>query len=188
MLDWALRYLAVAVVVGIGFAALQGGGWSEGRVAPLPGRAPSAAKIAAGAAPSARASGTARDAAAGDAWQYEVEAGPQGHFVIEATVNGMPVTFLVDTGASEIVLSLADARRLGFDPRHLEFSQRFGTANGEVEGAPVRLRELRVGQFSLYDLDASVNAAPLPVSLLGMSFLERLHGYRVEDRRLVLEW
>jgi aspartyl protease family protein len=173
MLNWALRYLAVAVVVGIGFAALRNGERSE-----RPGAAP-APSIARNAADASAAS---------DAWQYVVEAGPQGHFIIEAAVDGVPVTFLVDTGASEIVLTLADARRLGFDPRRLEFSQRFETANGEVRGAPVRLRELRVGQFSLYDLEASVNAAPLPVSLLGMSFLDRLHGYRVEDRRLILEW
>jgi aspartyl protease family protein len=174
MFGWALRYLCVVVVVGIGFAALQAGDWMARPSAP-----PQAARAAASGAPAAASS---------EAWQYVVEAGPQGHFVIEAEVNGVPVTFLVDTGASEIVLTLADARRLGFDPRRLEFSQRFRTANGEVQGAPVQLRELRLGQFSLYDLDASVNAAPLPVSLLGMSFLERLRGYRVEDHRLILEW
>lgn len=175
MLAWALRYLAVVALVGIGFATLRGGDWWQQVSAP-PARAPNIAR------------NTPDATAADDAWQYVVEAGPEGHFVIAAEVNGVPVTFLVDTGASEIVLTTADARRLGFDPRRLEFSQRFRTANGEVRGAPVRLRELRVGQFSLYDLDASVNAAPLPISLLGMSFLDRLHGYRVEDGRLILEW
>jgi len=175
MLAWALRYLAVAVAVGIGFAALRGGDRQERPGAP-PAPPPNIARNAVHAT------------AESDAWEYVVEAGPRGHFVIEAAVNGVPVTFLVDTGASEIVLTLADAKRLGFEVHRLDFSQRFGTANGEIAGAPVRLRELRVGQFSLYDLDASVNAGPLPVSLLGMSFLDRLHGYRVEDRRLVLEW
>ena len=175
MLGWALRYLMVAVVVGIGFAVLRDSDWLE-RLSASPAPRASPASDGPGATP------------ASDAWQYVVEAGPQGHFLIEAAINGVPVTFLVDTGASEIVLTIADARRLGFDPHHLEFSQRFRTANGEVQGAPVQLRELRVGQFSLYDLEASVNAAPLPVSLLGMSFLSRLHGYRVEDRRLILEW
>ncbi len=175
MLAWALRYLTVAVVVGIGFAVLRDSDWL-----PHPGASPASQPSIAG---------DARDATpASNAWQYVVEAGPQGHFVLEAMVDGVPITFLLDTGASEIVLTMADARRLGLDPRRLEFSQRFGTANGEVQGAPVRLREVRVGQFSLYDLDASVNAAPLPISLLGMSFLNRLHGYRVEDRRLILEW
>jgi aspartyl protease family protein len=175
MLAWALRYLAVAVVVGIGFAVLRDSHW-------LP-------QVSAPSAPQPSIADDARDAtAASNAWQSVVEAGRQGHFVLEAVVDGVPVTFLLDTGASEIVLTLADARRLGFSPQNLEFSETYHTANGEVRGAPIRLRELRVGQFSLYDLDASVNAAPLPISLLGMSFLERLHGYRVEDRRLILEW
>jgi aspartyl protease family protein len=103
-------------------------------------------------------------------------------------VNGAPITFLVDTGASSSVLTMADAERLGFRPESLRFTQRFGTANGEVRGAPVVLREIRIGQFSLYDVPASVNEAPLSVSLLGMSFLRRLNGYGVEDGRLVLRW
>jgi aspartyl protease family protein len=179
MLAWAFRYLAVAVLVGIGFATLASNGWrlqDSARPAPPQTISRNTSNATRGAAP------------ADDAWQYAVEAGPGGHFVIAAEVNGVPITFLVDTGASEIVLTMADARRLGFDPQHLEFTQSFRTANGDVQGAPVRLRELRVGQFSLYDLDASVNAAPLPVSLLGMSFLDRLHGYQVKNGRLVLEW
>ena len=175
MLAWALRNLAVAVLVGVGFATLKSSDWWQRASAPP-------------APPASIVSNPRAATAASDAWQYVVEAGPQGHFVLEAVVNGIPVTFLVDTGASEIVLTLADARRLGFEPGRLEFSERFGTANGEVEGAPVRLRELRISQFSLYDLEASVNAAPLPISLLGMSFLSQLHAYRVEDGRLILEW
>ncbi len=103
-------------------------------------------------------------------------------------VNGSPITFLVDTGASDIVLTLADARRLGFIPGNLDFSEQYQTANGEVRGAPVRLRELRIGQYSLYDLEASVNEGPMAVSLLGMSFLQQLRGYQVEDGRLILRW
>ena len=59
---------------------------------------------------------------------------------------------------------------------------------GEVRGAPVVLREIRIGQFSLFDVPASVNEAPLRVSLLGMSFLGRLNGYQVEDGQLILRW
>jgi aspartyl protease family protein len=108
--------------------------------------------------------------------------------VVEAVVNGTPVTFLVDTGASDIVLRMADAERLGFQPATLRFTQRFATANGEVRGAPVMLREFRVGEFSLFDVPASVNEAPLRMSLLGMSFLRQLDGYGVENGRLVLRW
>jgi clan AA aspartic protease (TIGR02281 family) len=120
--------------------------------------------------------------------EYVIQAGDGGHFLVEAVVNGVPITFLVDTGASSVVLTMEDAERLGFRPESLRFTQRFASANGEVRAAPVVLRELRIGQFSVFDMPASVNEAPLRVSLLGMSFLERLHGYGVEDGRLILRW
>jgi clan AA aspartic protease (TIGR02281 family) len=120
--------------------------------------------------------------------EYVIEAGAGGHFLVEAVVNGAPIAFLVDTGASSVVLTMADAERLGFRPESLRFTQRFASANGEVRAAPVVLRELRIGQFSVFDMPASVNEAPLRVSLLGMSFLKQLHGYGVEDGRLILRW
>lgn len=117
-----------------------------------------------------------------------IERGPHGHFLLDAQVDGQPITFLVDTGASHVVLAPADAERLGLTLATLDYRQPFMSANGVVNAAPVRLRELRVGQFSLFDLDAYVNQGPLDISLLGMSFLERLHGYEVERGRLVLRW
>ena len=222
MLRWALGYLAMAVVVAIGFAALE-------HSAP-----PERQGVSAAARQSTRDAGSRRayeeEAESESAWEddstgynegypqdegypqeegypqddgypqdegysddqsdfeYVIQAGAGGHFLVEAVVNGTPVTFLVDTGASNVVLSMADAERIGFRPETLRFTQRFASANGEVRGAPVVLRELRVGQFSLLDMPASVNEAPLRVSLLGMSFLKRLHGYSVEDGRLILRW
>ena len=102
--------------------------------------------------------------------------------------NGVPIRFLIDTGASDIVLNPSDARRLGFDASNLRFSRQYETANGMVRGAPVTLRELRVGQLHLFDVEASVNEAPLEVSLLGMSFLNELSGYEVARGRLILRW
>ncbi len=182
MLVWALRYLVIAVVVGAGFAMLQGSDWLT-RLGPAH---PSKASIAAKPRPPAKSGRAAAPESEG--WEYIVTAGPNGHFVVDAMVNGSPITFLVDTGASDIVLTMADARRLGFIPGNLDFSEQYQTANGEVRGAPVRLRELRIGQYSLCDLEASVNEGPMTVSLLGMSFLEQLRGYQVEDGRLILRW
>ena len=176
MLSLALRYLVVVVVVGGGFALLQDRGWLEGAVAGRRGLEPD------------RVTTMSRDGATGEGWEHVVAAGPHGHFVVEAIVDGVPITFLVDTGASEIVLTEDDARALGFEPRRLEFSERFRTANGEVRAAPVTLRELRIGQLSLYDLDAVVNQAPLGISLLGMRFLDQLAGYEVADGSLILRW
>jgi clan AA aspartic protease (TIGR02281 family) len=221
MLRWAFGYLAMAVVVAIGFGSLQGTEPPERRVAAA------AAEHSVASARRARAEhleaedeadledgglGYGSDPGDESDWEeqedledvvapdddsdwedqddleYVVEANPGGHYVIEASVNGAPVTFLVDTGASDIVLTQGDARRIGLQPSALEYTQRFATANGEVRGAPVVLRELRIGQLRLFDVEASVNKAPLGISLLGMDFLEQLSSYEVERGRLILRW
>lgn len=116
----------------------------------------------------------------------EIRAGGHGHFVLEAAVNGVNLRFLVDTGASDVVLSPADAARLGFDTDQLSFTKIYQTANGTVQGAPVRLTRIAVGSIVIEDVPASVNAAAMGRSLLGMSFLNRLSGYEVRDDRLIL--
>ncbi len=109
-----------------------------------------------------------------------------GHFVVEAEVDGVSVRFLVDTGASDVVLSPADVERLGFALESLSFTKRYRTANGVVFGAPVRLDRIRIGPISVADVAASVNGVPMQRSLLGMSFLDRLSSYEVRDATLVL--
>jgi aspartyl protease family protein len=117
-----------------------------------------------------------------------VPVGPGGHFYLEARVDGEPIRFVVDTGASAVVLDPEDARRIGLGPERLRFTERFRTANGLVRVAPVTLRELRIGQLAMPYLPAVVNEAPIGVSLLGTSFLARLAAWRVEGGRLHLEW
>lgn len=114
------------------------------------------------------------------------DAGPDGHFRIQAMVNGGRVTFMVDTGATDIVLAPDDARRIGFDPATLVFDQLAETANGTVGGAAVRLDSLVVGSIEMNRLPATVNGADMSESLLGMEFLNRLHGWRVENGVLTL--
>src|SRR3546814_1068496 len=108
--------------------------------------------------------------------------------MVEAAVNGTPITFLVDTGASAIYLTPGDAARLGWTPLRLTYSERYSTASGVVHAAPVPLRSLRIGQLALYDLPASVGDESTSVSLLGMSFLKRLESYEVRGDRLILSW
>lgn len=109
-----------------------------------------------------------------------------GHFHVEASVDGTPVLFMVDTGASDVVLSPADAERLGLDPGSLDYTRAYSTANGRVYGAPVRIGEIVVGPIRLTNVEASVNQAPMRRSLLGMSFLGRLSGYEVRGDKLTL--
>ena len=116
----------------------------------------------------------------------EVRAGLGGHFTVTATVNGRPVDFLIDTGASDIVLSPADARRIGYDPDRLSFTRQYYTANGIGRGAPVRLDSLAIGPIAYDGLTASVNEAPMSESLLGMSFLRRLDSYEVRRDVMIL--
>jgi aspartyl protease family protein len=113
-------------------------------------------------------------------------AGPDGHFHIQAEVNGSRVTFMVDSGASDIVLTPNDARRIGIDPADLEFDQFAETANGTVRGAAIRLDSFRIGTIGMSKLPASVNGADMSESLLGMEFLNRLSGWRVEKSTLTL--
>src|SRR5437879_642957 len=96
-----------------------------------------------------------------------------GHFLLTAAVNGSPLRFLVDTGASYVTLTPEDARAAGIPASDLRFTGRVATANGEVHVAPVKLREIRLEQFTMEDVDAVVVDTQLSVSLLGMSFLKR---------------
>jgi aspartyl protease family protein len=110
-----------------------------------------------------------------------------GHFHVNATVDGHDISFLVDTGASDIVLTPDDARAIGLDPDGLSYTNPAMTANGTVMGAPVQINRLTVGPIEEMEIPATVNRAPMPVSLLGMEFLRRLRSWRVEDGRLTLE-
>ena len=108
------------------------------------------------------------------------------HFRIDALVNGQPVRFLLDTGASSVVLTRADAQRLGFDADRLAYTQLFQTANGTVRAAPVRLKEIRIGPIAFEDLPASVNEGELGQSLLGMRLLERFSSIEIRNDRLII--
>lgn len=114
-------------------------------------------------------------------------AGPLGHVVLTASVNGAPVRFLVDTGASTVALSSADARAVGINPGALEFNKTTTTANGSVRVAPVILREIRIEQLSVENVPAVVDEN-LGGSLLGMSFLSRLKGFEMRDGALTFSW
>ncbi len=113
-------------------------------------------------------------------------ASTDGHFWVEARIDGTPIRFLIDTGASNIVLSPADARRIGFDPAGLRFTGFAETANGTVRTAAVQLGSIEIGPIRIDDLGASVNQAEMRGSLLGMSFLERLESFEIRDGALIL--
>ena len=118
--------------------------------------------------------------------QLVVRRSDDGHFHIDAEANGVPVRFLVDTGASTTVLTTADARRAGIDTSALSFSRPVQTANGTALYASATLDTLTIGPFRL----ASVQVGVMPdgamdTSLLGMSTINLFPSWRVEGDRMV---
>jgi aspartyl protease family protein len=111
-----------------------------------------------------------------------------GHYIVDATVNGTSIRFLVDTGSTYVALTMEDARTIGLSENTLNFNQRVATANGEARVAPVTLREIRLGQLSEENISAVVLEGGPPISLLGMSFLQRLDSYDIRDGKLSLYW
>lgn len=124
-------------------------------------------------------------ASAGGGTQIMLAAGPGGHFVTSGSINGRAVRFVVDTGATTIAMGEADAKRIGLDYTRGQRGM-VRTANGDVPSYRVSLREVRVGDVTVYNVDATVVPASMEVMLLGNSFLSRFQMRRDADI-LVLE-
>ena len=179
VLGWAVRQVVLwSIVGGIGFAAFTYRDVLFGPQAPQESQQQRAAKQPAQSRKASRPASRA----------LTIRASAGGHFLIEADVDGADIRFMVDTGATEVVLTPEDAARIGFDLRARNFTRQFNTAGGVIRAAPVTLRRLRIGQLVLRDVEAWVNETPSHISLLGMSFLKRLDGYEVQGDKLILYW
>ena len=96
-----------------------------------------------------------------------------GHFVSEGAINGSPVRFVVDTGATMVALPAVDARRIGLDYRKGELALT-KTAGGVVPVYRVRFDSVRLGAIEIASVEGVVIEQGLDIALLGMSFLSRL--------------
>ena len=103
--------------------------------------------------------------------EFVVSQGGDGSFLVMGKVNDKLVRFVVDTGASETVLSPADAKRIGIDVDALRFDQLSETANGTGYGAAYVAHRISVGSIAFEDMPVMINRAPMSHSLLGMTFL-----------------
>ena len=110
----------------------------------------------------------------------------RGHFLPTGSINGTTVRFLVDTGASMISIGANDARRIGIDPGKGERGIT-STANGQAVVSRVKLNTVRVGDIVLHNVDALVHQNDLPVTLLGMSFLNRMEMQRNGDTMTLIK-
>ncbi len=109
-----------------------------------------------------------------------------GHFAVTAEVDGTPIRFIVDTGASLVTLRLADADAIGIRRSALTFNHALETANGRVRVALVMLRDISIGGLSVDRVAAAVG--DVKVSVLGMNFLSRLKRFEIDGDAMTLEW
>lgn len=162
-----LIILAFAVlIVGYTFKDDMGGVWSRVKAELLPG------------SPQALGNGT-----------VVLRRQPRsGQFETSGLVNGVDTEFLVDTGASFVVLPFADAERLGYTEDDLNYVMQVSTANGTTFVAPIRLNAIKLGDIVVNDIRAAVSKpGELDQGLLGMNFLDRLTSYSVSGDLMTLE-
>jgi aspartyl protease family protein len=117
-----------------------------------------------------------------------LDADRQGHFRTEGRIDGRPIDFMIDTGASLVALRASDAARAGIWPRPNDYTATVSTANGKIKAARAKLDRVELGGITVYDVPALVLPdAALEVNLLGVAFLSRLKRYEYAGGRLVLE-
>jgi aspartyl protease family protein len=109
--------------------------------------------------------------------QVKLAADDRGMFVSEGAINGVPVRFMVDTGATFVSMSAREATRMGIDfqkgrPVMMQ------TANGRTMNYQVKLERVKLGDIELTDIEGVVGEQDMPYALLGMSFLNRLEMLR----------
>lgn len=116
-----------------------------------------------------------------------VAADYRGHYIVHPSVDNYRIKMMVDTGASIVALTAADARALGIRADASSRKMVLSTANGTVTGYRTLLREIRLGDIVVRNVDAVVlPERALSMSLLGNSFLGKLQGYEVQTGRMVL--
>jgi aspartyl protease family protein len=113
-----------------------------------------------------------------------LERAPNGHFFTNVVINGIPVRFVVDTGAYKVLLTPQDARRIGLAQG--QYSERGIGVGGEVRLMPVTLKRVELGPISLGAVEAVVSEQPQDISLLGQNFLARLASVEIRGDTMTL--
>ena len=125
---------------------------------------------------------------AADGYTVEVPLGRDGHYHVDADINGRSVAVLVDTGASVVALTAEDADAAGIFVSDADFTSRILTANGAARVAPVVLDKVSIGDITVRDVRAVVSEpGALTVSLLGMTFLNQLDRVDMRSGKLILQ-
>jgi aspartyl protease family protein len=120
--------------------------------------------------------------------KMELASGRDGHFHADARVDGRHIDFMVDTGASLVIMRETDAAQVGLHPMPRDYTATISTANGKIKAAPAKLDRIEVGDITVFDVPALVLPdEALSQNLLGVSFLSRLRRYEFADGRMMLE-
>lgn len=117
--------------------------------------------------------------------ETELRRRPDGHFYVTADVNGAPITFLIDTGASMIALTESDARAAGLEFSQTEFEPIARTASGIARGKRVVLPKVSIEGKEVMEVEAAV-VEGAELSLLGQSYLARISGVQMNGDAMVL--
>jgi len=117
----------------------------------------------------------------------KIRQSPDGHYWADAEVNGMPVRFLIDSGATTTAMALKTAQAANVDINEGGFPTYLSTANGTVEAQRGTIGTLKVGPMTAVDLPVVVAEAFGDSNVLGMNFLSQMKSWRVEGREMILE-
>ncbi len=128
----------------------------------------------------------AGSAGGGRGTRIVLTAGTGGHFMTPGQINGKAVQFMVDTGATSIAMSSADAERAGINFRNGQ-AVNMSTANGVTQAFRVKLNSVRIGDVEVFDVDAVVTQQAMPFMLLGNSFLTRFQMTRENDQMTLVK-
>lgn len=115
----------------------------------------------------------------------EFKQASNGHFYIQAEINQKNITFLLDTGATDTVLSLKDAQKIGINLKEIRDFKRYQTANGTVLAGSVEVPKIKIGNFVVKNVRISINTYPMSTSLLGMNLLKHF-DFTIKDDRLII--
>ena len=117
-----------------------------------------------------------------------IKAANDGHYYMDILVNGSKIRFMVDTGASDIVLNYPDAKKAGINPREISSFRRYQTANGSVVNGITNIDEMRLSDVVFRNVKVAISDRNMGTSLLGMSFLNQFEKYEFYQNSLILSY
>ncbi len=111
-----------------------------------------------------------------------------GHFYVTAKLDTKKIKFLIDTGASDVFISLNDAKLLDIDINKLSFIKKYYTANGITRAAPYEVMLFEIGDIKIQNIKIYIGENYSGISLLGMQVIEKLNSFKIDNNLLIIEY